>query len=59
MAVKLNLEARSSQADFELRLRSLIPAIVNEFPKLESGEPYHFDHWADDTYGSSCPLLLV
>jgi hypothetical protein len=34
--------------EFDSMLRKLIPATVSIFPKLEAGDPYHFDHWADD-----------
>jgi len=39
---------------FESKLRDLIPKTVSQFPKLEIGEPYHFDRWADDRSGSTC-----
>ena|ERR1700730_9070279 len=48
------MEQRKSRAAFDSNLRKLIPTIVSEFPKLEAGEPYHFDHWADDRSGSTC-----
>jgi hypothetical protein len=35
-------------------LRGLIPATMSEFAKLETGQPYYFDHWADDHTGSTC-----
>jgi hypothetical protein len=39
---------------FEAMLRNLIPTPVSQFPKLEAGQPYHFDHWGDDRSGSAC-----
>ncbi|MGB8112987.1 MAG: hypothetical protein WCF22_04410, partial [Candidatus Sulfotelmatobacter sp.] len=33
-------------------LHKLIPATVSEFAKLEAGQPYYFDHWANDRYDS-------
>ena len=38
------MESRKSKTTFDSDLRKLIPSIVKEFPKLETGEPYHFDH---------------
>lgn len=38
----------------ESTLHQLIPSQVNAFAKLGRGEPYHFDHWADDRSGSEC-----
>ena len=46
------MKASGSQADFESSLRKLIPDKVNEFAKLEAGEPYHFDRWEQDHSGS-------
>ena len=48
------MQAKISTTTFDSKLRNLIPASVSEFPKLETGQPYHFDHWADDRSGSSC-----
>jgi hypothetical protein len=38
----------------DVNLRNLIPATVSEFQKLETGQPYYFDHWAEDRSGSDC-----
>jgi hypothetical protein len=38
---------------FESKLRDLIPKVMRDFRKLETGEPYHFDQWADDRSGST------
>ena len=43
-----------SMDTFEYNLRNLIPGTQSEFPKLETGEPYHFDHWLTDHSGSAC-----
>ena len=43
-----------SNAEFANNLKRLIPTSINDFPKLELGEPYHFDHWADDKYKAPC-----
>jgi hypothetical protein len=40
--------------EFDFILRKLIPATVNVFKKLEVGDPYHFDHWANDRSGATC-----
>jgi hypothetical protein len=34
--------------EFDSMLWKLIPAIVSVFAKLKAGDPYHFDHCADD-----------
>ena len=38
----------------EQRLREIIPKPNSTFPKLESGDPYHFDHWRADSKGEMC-----
>jgi hypothetical protein len=38
----------------ESKLPDLISKGVSEFPKLETGEPYDFERWADDRTGSTC-----
>lgn len=35
-------------------LREIIPDKYSTFPKLEKGDPYHFDHWGKDTNGEDC-----
>jgi|GEM_PF-134463 len=35
-------------------LRELIPDKYSTFAKLEKGDPYHFDHWGQDTNGEDC-----
>jgi len=40
--------------EFDAMLRTLIPATLSVFPKLEAGDPYHFDHWAEDSAGAAC-----
>jgi hypothetical protein len=35
-------------------LRKLIPHDVRIFPKLQHGEPYHFDSWSHDRNGMLC-----
>jgi hypothetical protein len=40
--------------EFGSVLRKLIPATVREFKKLKAGDPYYFDHWADDRFGAAC-----
>jgi hypothetical protein len=32
----------------------LIPSVVNEFEKLEAGDPYYFDRWDNDRDGVPC-----
>jgi hypothetical protein len=38
----------------EARLHRLIPEQVNTFAKLKRGEPYHFERWKKDRYGTAC-----
>jgi hypothetical protein len=46
--------ATEATTTFESKLRNLIPKTVSKFSKLETGQPYHFDRWADDRSGSTC-----
>ncbi len=46
--------AAGAKATFESKLRDLIPKAVSGFPKLETGEPYHFERWVYDRTGSTC-----
>jgi hypothetical protein len=43
-----------TQPDFESTLQRLIPEKLNEFAKLEAGDPYHFDRWEEDRSGAAC-----
>ena len=36
------------------RLIEITPKTNSTFPKLESGDPYHFDHWGTDLNGEMC-----
>lgn len=47
------MATRQGKASFDAELRRLIPGIVSEFPKLEMGHPYRFEHWSDDRSGTS------
>lgn len=38
----------------EQRLREIIPNTISKFPKLESGDPYYFDHWDIDLNNEMC-----
>jgi hypothetical protein len=46
--------ANGATTTFESKLRNLIPKTVSQFAKLETGKPYHFEHWACDRAGSTC-----
>jgi hypothetical protein len=39
---------------FESNLRELFSSDGIEFQKLEEGQPYYFDHWANDRNGAPC-----
>ena len=38
----------------DMNLREIIPNKYSTFPKLGKGDPYHFDHWGQDTNGEDC-----
>jgi|ERR1051326_1522443 hypothetical protein len=40
--------------NLEARLRGIVPANVNQFQKLDHGEPYHYDRWGKDAIGHVC-----
>lgn len=38
----------------EQSLKKIIPDTYSTFPKLERGDPYHFDRWDSDINGDLC-----
>ncbi|MDY6931482.1 MAG: hypothetical protein SVJ22_06170 [Halobacteriota archaeon] len=51
---KTKKEVLSAESLLDKNLREIIPDKYSTFPKLEKGDPYHFDHWGKDTNGEDC-----